>query len=363
MGNIQSAEDDLKTYRDGYPDLKDDPDKKKNGLFYTGKIESQPNGDFIDNLHKNWWEAHELLEEHHGYIQWLFPIREDGMNFRSQALQLHEIETIKSDKKALARFIRSYELMLHFYGMRLVKNSETPGEIERDDNWKERYHNLNHSFHNYLRVTRILKSLGELGFENYKKPFLLFVFNEIYVNKQLVNAKRSAKKYWGPSLRVEEDRLELIKKINVWEGRKEDDNGADSDEERSHFFGRNIRQWDDSDDDDDDNDMNGNTQSDDEMNRHYGTNGNKLGEWLHNQQSTSDDEGNKKNKGKQKRTDGHIGGMGNKLADFERSHTDNDSDKAQNSSPKEDITDADGEENEEAIGEVKVNADMDDIDD
>ena len=33
-----------------------------------------------------------LLEDHHGFIQWLFPIREHGMNFQSQELQLHEAQ-------------------------------------------------------------------------------------------------------------------------------------------------------------------------------------------------------------------------------------------------------------------------------
>lgn len=34
-----------------------------------------PIGDTIDNIHKKWFGAYDLLEEHHGYIQWIFPIR------------------------------------------------------------------------------------------------------------------------------------------------------------------------------------------------------------------------------------------------------------------------------------------------
>ncbi len=52
-------------------------------------------GDFIDQIHKTWWGDTPKLERHHGYIQWLFPIREEGMNYESQPLQLHEIEKIK----------------------------------------------------------------------------------------------------------------------------------------------------------------------------------------------------------------------------------------------------------------------------
>jgi hypothetical protein len=44
-----------------------------NVKFYMNKIESQPSGDFIDTIHKKWWGNYNLLEAHHGYIQWIFP--------------------------------------------------------------------------------------------------------------------------------------------------------------------------------------------------------------------------------------------------------------------------------------------------
>ncbi len=47
-------------------------------------------GDYIDDIHSEWFGNYTLLEDHHGYIQWLFPIREQGMNFHAQELQLHE---------------------------------------------------------------------------------------------------------------------------------------------------------------------------------------------------------------------------------------------------------------------------------
>jgi len=41
----------------------------------------------------------------------------------------------------MERFIRAYRLMLRFYGIILV-NQET-GELERAENWAERFLNLN----------------------------------------------------------------------------------------------------------------------------------------------------------------------------------------------------------------------------
>ena len=49
-------------------------------------------GDFIDVIHKKWWGKHEHLECNHSYIQWLFPIRERGLNMHADELQLHEAE-------------------------------------------------------------------------------------------------------------------------------------------------------------------------------------------------------------------------------------------------------------------------------
>lgn len=39
---------------------------------------------------QQWFGDYETLEVHHGYVQWLFPIHEEGMNHMSQVLQNHE---------------------------------------------------------------------------------------------------------------------------------------------------------------------------------------------------------------------------------------------------------------------------------
>jgi hypothetical protein len=62
------------------------------------------------------------------------------MNFESQPIQPHEIESMKSDAGVIRRVILSYRLMLDFYGMALV--SEETGLLKRGDNYTERYQNL-----------------------------------------------------------------------------------------------------------------------------------------------------------------------------------------------------------------------------
>ena len=109
--------------------------------------------------------------------RWLFPIREDGLNACAQMLFLHEAAAIQADPEAQRRLIVSYKLMLDFYGMQLV--DEQLGVVARAVNYRSRYAHLNRSFHNYLRVTRILKCLGELGREELKLGFLLHVVREL----------------------------------------------------------------------------------------------------------------------------------------------------------------------------------------
>ena len=60
----------------------------------TGQIKSKPNGAMINEIQINWFGDYERLEKHHGYIQWLFPIRTKGKNSNSHALQLHELQVI-----------------------------------------------------------------------------------------------------------------------------------------------------------------------------------------------------------------------------------------------------------------------------
>jgi len=175
----------------------------ENFLFHCNKIPSRPDGDFIDTIHTEWRGQYRRLERHHGYIQWLFPIREPGMNSQQHPLQLHEINSIKSCPDCLARFIKSYELMLDFYGFELINS--TTGELKRSGNYNDRMENLIYNSHNWLRITRILKCLGELGFEHLKLGFCLLLWAEAR-NKSGASMRKSSKDYWFATLRDARDR-------------------------------------------------------------------------------------------------------------------------------------------------------------
>ncbi|KAI0662203.1 opioid growth factor receptor conserved region-domain-containing protein [Cubamyces menziesii] len=197
---------DIKDFLEGYPRLPDDPKLNANFEFYSNKLRCRPDNLLIDELHRQWQGDYSKLEYKHGFIQWLFPIQEDGVNHEAQRLQKHEIAAMKSDTAIMRRLLRSYTMMLDFYGMQLV--SEDTGELQRTGNWKERYRNLSRATHNNLRISRILKCLSEFGLEHLNAGFLLFVLAEQSANGQLNTSmiRSSMDRWWINCLRNEEER-------------------------------------------------------------------------------------------------------------------------------------------------------------
>lgn len=67
------------------------------------------------------------------------------------------------------------------------------------------------NMHNNLRITRILKSLGELGFEHYQAPLVRFFLEETLVKKTLSSVKRSVLDYFLFAVLDRQKRQELVK--------------------------------------------------------------------------------------------------------------------------------------------------------
>ncbi|XP_068768424.1 opioid growth factor receptor isoform X3 [Struthio camelus] len=207
-----NAAKDLQRYRHRYPGLvepeNDEEEEMWNLSFYRNEICFLPQGLHIEALLESWWDNYEVLEENHSYIQWLFPLREHGMNWHAKQLTRQEIEAFKKSEEVMQRFERAYQLMLRFYGITLT-NQKT-GELERAENWTERFQNLNRFSHNNLRITRILKCLGEMGYEHYQVHLVKFFLTETLVKETLPNVKRSALDYFLFTIRSKRKRRELV---------------------------------------------------------------------------------------------------------------------------------------------------------
>jgi hypothetical protein len=72
-----------------------------------------------------------------------FPLQEQGVNAEAPPLRPDIIERMKSDEEIVARVIKSYEMMLDFYGMRLL-SAETGllTRVEPDEKRVAQYNNL-----------------------------------------------------------------------------------------------------------------------------------------------------------------------------------------------------------------------------
>eukprot|EP00756_Hemistasia_phaeocysticola_P012139 Hpha_TRINITY_DN15175_c1_g7::TRINITY_DN15175_c1_g7_i1::g.127629::m.127629 len=203
---------DLQTYRQGYPGKKDDPRVADNIEFYTNKRKCRPDNLLIDELHVQWYGKYGILERHHGYIQWLFPIREHGLNALAVPLQAHEALKMAQNPKVMQRVMRSLDLMLDFYGTQLDPASKA---VTRRSNYAARFKNLCNNSHNFLRITRILKFLGEVGLERYKAPLLRFWAKEAFGNDRLLaGCIRSLCEYWVHTLKDDSERAEIARYVS-----------------------------------------------------------------------------------------------------------------------------------------------------
>ncbi|XP_006277629.1 opioid growth factor receptor-like protein 1 isoform X2 [Alligator mississippiensis] len=201
---------DLYKYRHQYPNFKDL--RYQNDLcnlrFYKNKIPFKPDGVYIEEVLNKWKGDYEKLEHNHTYIQWLFPLREQGLNFYAKELTTYEIEEFKKTKEAIRRFLLAYKMMLEFFGIKLIDKT---GNVARAANWQERFQHLNESQHNFLRITRILKSLGELGYESFKSPLVKFILHEALVEDTIPNIKQSALEYFVYTIRDRRERRKLLR--------------------------------------------------------------------------------------------------------------------------------------------------------
>ncbi|XP_034041147.1 opioid growth factor receptor-like protein 1 [Thalassophryne amazonica] len=200
---------DLYKYRHSYPNYKSrQPNEYRNLRFYLNKIPLVPEGIFIEEILSKWRGDYDKLEHNHTYIQWLFPLREQGLNFYAHELTQDEIKEFQNTREAKRRFVAAYSLMLDFYGVKLLGKT---GNVVRASNWQERFQHLNESQHNYLRITRILKSLGELGYEAFKAPLVRLFLEESLCHNTIPNMQHSILEYYVYTIRLPATRRRLLR--------------------------------------------------------------------------------------------------------------------------------------------------------
>jgi hypothetical protein len=101
------------------------------------------------------------FEEVHDFIQWLFPLPDPSQyNPDAPLLTNENIAAFKSDPVLQANLMKSFERILGFLGFSLTGD----GKVVEGDNFLARIPDVwAVPNHNWLRITRILRSLMLLG--------------------------------------------------------------------------------------------------------------------------------------------------------------------------------------------------------
>ena len=129
--------------------------------FYRGEIATD-DGDYLNDIIHNW--SYERMEGCHSYVQWVFPLMEGSM-FHPEVpcLTLDEIKLFRSELELRYKVMDAYVKMLDFYGIEMrsgfTVQFQEPGKHKNPIWWLKQFN------HNFLRITRILKSMRLLGFE------------------------------------------------------------------------------------------------------------------------------------------------------------------------------------------------------
>ncbi len=122
------------------------------------------------SLQKMWNFSRFQLEHIHDYIQWMFPLdKASSFNPLAPILTKNDIEFIQKSPDIQSNLLKSFEVMLNFYGFELDTQAVVVRQIKSKP-WMAR-HWLKRNNHNLLRVTRILECLSLCGLKKYAEAF------------------------------------------------------------------------------------------------------------------------------------------------------------------------------------------------
>lgn len=171
---------------------KDHDDPKGLILFYQG-----------GHKNKNGFTLEEILafddrqmEDHHDFIQWIFPTKHNGVNPKAPQLHPRLIQKASANSIFKVNVLRSFHKMLSYYGL------ETQGsDVVKSSNFNERkqYWHINGS-HNLKRMTRIIESMKLLGFKEESTAFGSCILN-IARNKE-VRINKTTQKFWIDAMKA-----------------------------------------------------------------------------------------------------------------------------------------------------------------
>lgn len=140
------------------------------------------------------------MEEHHDFIQWLFPlVNPSGANPSAPTATDQIIIDFRENPELQTRLLLSFEKMLDYYGLELNSSDK----VIRSQNFDRKKNNwlINHG-HNLLRMSRIIGSLAALGRPDLAQSFYEVLESVYLENKSIPQASLSdSMKIWANTIR------------------------------------------------------------------------------------------------------------------------------------------------------------------
>jgi|GEM_PF-4212413 len=135
------------------------------------KIRSELIATFRENLRAVGSPIDEcLMEDDHGYIQWLFPLETMGVNPQAPLVKKGDYKKLLKDENFKEKMLEHFLLFADFMGITYHPENGT-FEKTKAIQWN----NWIASGHNNLRITRILISLKNFGLIQLAREFLIFL--------------------------------------------------------------------------------------------------------------------------------------------------------------------------------------------
>jgi hypothetical protein len=103
-------------------------------------------------------------------------------NYDAPVLLDDDVDAMKSNIEVGENLILSYDMMLDFFGMKLL--DVRSGAVGRSEQFESRYHTaLEMALHNHLRLCRVLSCFSVLGFRTYKHALVKHLLAEVESGK------------------------------------------------------------------------------------------------------------------------------------------------------------------------------------
>jgi hypothetical protein len=113
-------------------------------------------------LEDYWGWGNDTLEHVHDFIQWMFPLDEpSAVNPDAPLVTKEDQAAFRREPLLQTSMRRSLNVFLNFLGLEMRRD----GQVVQQPHFDQRISLWRVSNHNWLRITRMLKSLRLLGFE------------------------------------------------------------------------------------------------------------------------------------------------------------------------------------------------------